>query len=308
VKPKPLKRNRLASRPSLESIGNAAKLVSPSASISKFLDSLPDVLAARSLRELARAIVKARRAGRPVAVAFGAHVIKCGLAPVLIDLMKRGIITALATHGASAIHDFELAQAGKTSEDVASRLHEGTYGMTRETAEAIGEAGWIAVETGSGFGRALGTLINSRRCTYRKQSLFAEAARLKLPLTVHVAIGTDTAHMHPEVDCGVLGAASQRDFEIITHVVSKLNRGVWMNVGSAVILPEVFLKAFALNTNRGVKLDNVTTANLDQIQHYRPHENVLTRPAKRSYAITGHHEIMLPLLRVAILDAWGRKN
>ena len=305
---KPLKRNKLATRPSLEKIENVAKLVGPSASVSKFLDSLPDVLAAKSLRELSRVIVRARRANRPVVVAFGAHVIKCGLAPVLIDLMKRGIVTALATHGASAIHDYELAEAGHTSEDVASRLPKGTYGMTKETAQAIGEAAWIAVETGSGFGRALGTLINQCKCRHRKGSVFAEAARLQVPLTVHVAIGTDTAHAHPEVDCGVLGAASERDFEIITQVVSKLNRGVWINVGSAVILPEVFLKAFAVNTNRGVKLDNVTTANLDQIQHYRPHENVLTRPAKKSYAITGHHEIMLPLLRLAILDAWGKKN
>ena len=305
---KPLKRNKLATRPSLEKIENVAKLVGPSASVSKFLDSLPDVLAAKSLRELSRVIVRARRANRPVVVAFGAHVIKCGLAPVLIDLMKRGIVTALATHGASAIHDYELAEAGHTSEDVASRLPKGTYGMTKETAQAIGEAAWIAVETGSGFGRALGTLINQCKCRHRKGSVFAEAARLQVPLTVHVAIGTDTAHAHPEVDCGVLGAASERDFEIITQVVSKLNRGVWINIGSAVILPEVFLKAFAVNTNRGVKLDNVTTANLDQIQHYRPHENVLTRPAKKSYAITGHHEIMLPLLRLAILDAWGKKN
>ena len=305
---KPLKRNKLATRPSLEKIENVAKLVGPSASVSKFLDSLPDVLAAKSLRELSRVIVRARRANRPVVVAFGAHVIKCGLAPVLIDLMKRGIVTALATHGASAIHDYELAEAGHTSEDVASRLPKGTYGMTKETAQAIGEAAWIAVETGSGFGRALGTLINQCKCRHRKGSVFAEAARLQVPLTVHVAIGTDTAHAHPEVDCGVLGAASERDFEIITQVVSKLNRGVWINIGSAVILPEVFLKAFAVNTNRGVKLDNVTTANLDQIQHYRPHENVLTRPAKKSYAITGHHEIMLPLLRLAFLDAWGKKN
>ena len=282
-----------------------AKLTAPSGSVSKFLDTLPDVLAARDLRALAGAIVKARRAKRPVVLAFGAHVIKCGVSPVVIDLMKRGVITALATHGASAIHDYEIAAAGHTSEDVAAGLKKGTYGMTKDTAEAIGEAAWQAVEQGCGLGRALGDLIRKQKCKHRKLSIFAEAARLEIPCTVHVAIGTDTVHAHPEVDCGILGAASERDFEIITEVVSRLNRGVWMNVGCAVILPEVFLKAVAVNRNRGVKLDNVTTANFDMIHHYRPRVNVLDRPAKKSFAITGHHEIMLPLLRLVILRDWG---
>ena len=184
-------------------------------------------------------------------------------------------------------------------------MKKGTYGMTKDTAEAIGEAAWLAVEKGCGFGRALGDLIRKQKCKHRKLSIFAEAARLDIPCTCHVAIGTDTVHVHPEVDCGVLGAASERDFEIITEVVSKLNRGVWMNVGCAVILPEVFLKAVAVNRNRGVKLDQISTANLDMIQHYRPRTNVLERPAKKSFAITGHHEIMLPLLRLAILREQG---
>lgn len=278
-----------------------AKLPGTSASVSKLLDSLPDVLAARALRQLAAAVVKARKAKRPVVTAFGAHVVKCGLSPVVIDLMKRGLVTVLATHGASAIHDYEIAAAGHTSEDVAAGLEKGTYGMTRETAEAIGEAAWQAVEKGCGLGRALGELIRRRKCKYRRLSVFAEAARLDIPCTVHVAIGTDTVHAHPEVDCGVLGAASERDFEIITEVVSRLNRGVWMNLGCAVILPEVFLKAVAVNRNLGVKLDRVTTANLDMIQHYRPSTSVLGRTARESFAITGHHEIMLPLLRLAIL-------
>ena len=308
MKKKPLKRRKLATRKSLQNVRQFAKLATPTGSASKFLESLPDVLAAKALKELAAAVVKARRAKRPVVFAFGAHVIKCGLSPVVIDLMKRGLITALATHGASAIHDYEFAAAGHSSEDVAAGLKRGTYGMTKDTAEAIGEASWQAVENDCGLGRAVGDLINREKCKHRKSSIFAEAARLDIPLTVHVAIGTDTVHMHPEVDCGILGAASERDFEIITEVVSKLNRGVWMNVGAAVILPEVFLKALAFNRNQDVKLDNVTTANLDMIQHYRPRTNVLERPAKKSFAITGHHEIMLPLLRLAILNEEKRKT
>ena len=305
MKKKPLKRRKLATRKSLVTLKQFAELTGPSGSVSRFLDALPDVLAARALKGLAGAVVKARRAKRPVVMAFGAHVVKCGLSPVVIDLMKHGIITALATHGASAIHDYEIAAAGHTSEDVAAGLSKGTYGMTRDTAEALGEAAWQAVEAGCGLGRALGDLINRQKCKHRKLSIFAEAARLKVPCTVHVAIGTDTVHAHPEVDCGVLGAASERDFEIITDVVGKLNRGVWLNVGCAVILPEVFLKAVAVNRNRGVKLDRITTANLDMIQHYRPRTNVLERPAAKSFAITGHHEIMLPLLRLAILQEEG---
>ena len=301
MKKKPLKRTKLAGRKSLVKTKQFASLTSPSSSAADFLDSLPDVLAAKALRGLASSIARARRSNKPVVMAFGAHVIKCGLAPVVIDLMKRHVITALATNGASPIHDYELAAAGHTSEDVVAGLAKGTYGMTADTAEAMAEASWQAVERGIGFGRAVGELINRRKLKHRKLSVFAEAARLKVPVTVHVAIGTDTIHMHPEVDCGVLGAASQRDFEIVIEIVGKLNRGVWMNVGTAVILPEVFLKAVAFNRNQGVKLDSITTANLDMIQHYRVRTNVLNRPAKESFAITGHHEIMLPLLRLAIL-------
>ena len=169
--------------------------------------------------------------------------------------------------------------------------------------EASIDAGAAYLKTGSGFGRALGTLINQCKCRHRKGSVFAEAARLQVPLTVHVAIGTDTAHAHPEVDCGVLGAASERDFEIITQVVSKLNRGVWINVGSAVVLPEVFMKAYTVAANLGASLEGMTTANLDQIQHYRPTQNVLRRPTDRGVALTGHHEIMVPLLRHLVLKA-----
>jgi hypothetical protein len=304
-----LRRTRLVGRKSLVNVRQFAGLAVLEASASGFLESLPDVLAVRSLRGLARSVVKARRRRRPVVMAFGAHVVKCGLAPVVIDLMKRGLVTALATNGAAAIHDFEIAAAGHTSEDVARGLRKGTYGMTRDVAEAVAEASWQALETGCGLGHALGRLINRRRCRYRRLSVFAEAARLDIPVTVHVAIGTDTVHMHPEVDCGVLGAASYRDFEIVCDVVSRLNHGVWMNVGCAVIMPEVLLKAVAVNRNLGVRLDDVTTANLDMIQGYRARTNVLGRPAKNSFAITGHHEIMLPLLRLAILkESKARKK
>ncbi len=303
---KPLKRTSLAGRRSLVNVRQFARVARPDASAKAFLDSLPDLLAAKALKGLARAIVRARRAKKPVVMAFGAHVIKCGLAPVVIDLMKRGIITALATSGASAVHDYEIAAAGHTSEDVAAGLAEGTYGQTVETAAAIGRAAENAVDDDSGLGRALGWLINARKCRFRKLSLFAEAERLEIPATVHVAIGTDTVHMHPDVvDPAALGAASFRDFEIIARVVRRLNGGVWMNVGSAVIMPEVFLKAVAINRARGVRLDNVTTADLDMMHHYRPRVNVLCRPAKRSFALTGHHEIMLPLLRLAVLSLAG---
>ena len=295
------KRVKLAGRKSLVTVAQFARLTSPGASAATFLDALPDILAAQALRGLAQAIVKARRAKKPVVMAFGAHVIKCGLAPVVIDLMKRGFITALATNGASGVHDYEIAAAGHTSEDVAAGLAKGTYGQTVDTALAFGLAAANAAGEGCGLGRALGDLINARKCRFRKLSLFAEAARLDIPATVHVAIGTDTVHMHPEVDPGMLGTASHHDFELICEVVSRLNGGVWLNVGSAVILPEVFLKAVALNRSRGVNLDNVTTADLDMTHHYRPRVNVLGRPAKRSFALTGHHEIMLPLLRLAIL-------
>jgi len=275
--------------------------------ISAFLAGLPDVLAARGLRELARAICSARRQGKPVVMAMGAHVIKCGLGPFVIDLMERGYVSAIAMNGAGPVHDFEIACKGSTSEDVAAELGEGEFGMARETAEAMASAAEGSAKDESGLGRAVGRMINQRRLPHREMSVLAAAARLELPATVHVAIGTDIVHMHPTVSAAAIAEASHLDFRILCDVVSRLDGGVWLNVGSAVVLPEVFLKALTVARNLGHRVEDFTAGDMDMLRHYRPEKNVLSRPGGRAYSITGHHEIMLPLLRMAVLveDAEG---
>ncbi len=265
----------------------------------KFIDSLPGFLAANDLRNLIGSIVEAYNKERPVVLALGAHVIKCGLSPVVIDLMKRGIVTAVAMNGSGAIHDYEISLIGETSEDVSHSLKDGSFGMARETADAIQAAASIPE---CGLGRALGSKILEDKNKYKQYSIMAEGARLDIPVTVHVAIGTDTIHMHPNVSGSDIGESSHIDFKILCSVVSGLERGVWINIGSAVIMPEVFLKAITVARNLGRKIKNFTTANMDMIQHYRPQTNVVRRPANRGYSITGHHEIMLPLLRLGILS------
>ncbi len=266
---------------------------------SKFINSLPNFLAANDLKDLIDNIVKSHNKKRQVVLAIGAHVIKCGLSPIVIDLMKRGIVTSVAMNGSGAIHDYEISLIGETSEDVSQSLKDGSFGMARETADAIQAA---ASKPGSGLGMSLGKKILDDKNKYKKHSILAAGARLNIPVTVHVAIGTDIIHMHPNVSGADIGESSHIDFKILCSVVSALEGGVWLNVGSAVIMPEVFLKAITVARNLGRKITNFTTANMDMIQHYRPQTNVVKRPANRGYSITGHHEIMLPLLRLGILS------
>jgi hypothetical protein len=238
-------------------------------------------------------------------MAIGAHVIKCGLSPLIIDLMKRRVITALAMNGAAAIHDYEVSLIGATSEDVAVSLKDGSFGMARETAAAFQIASTKGAKENIGLGRALGNKIVEEKNKYNDMSLLVWGAKLNIPATVHVALGTDTIHMHPNVSGKDLGESSHIDFKILASVVSELEGGVWLNVGSAVIMPEVFLKALCIARNIGKKVENFVTVNMDMIQHYRPQTNVLKRPTQQGYAITGHHEIMLPLLRIGILSKLG---
>ena len=310
IKSYPIKR-----RKNLVSIKQFAKTIEYKG-FSKFLDSLPDILAGNSIRDVIDAIVNAANKNRPVVMAIGAHVIKCGLSPIIIDLMKRGIITAVAMNGSVAIHDYEISLIGETSEDVSHSLKDGSFGMARETAEAFQAAvspnaagqGNKQKSIGSdirgdiGLGRALGKQIITDKNKYKQYSILAAAAKLGIPATVHVAIGTEIIHMHPCISGGDMGESSHVDFKILCSVVANLEGGVWMNVGSAVIMPEVFLKALSVARNLGKKVEDFTAVNMDMIQHYRPQTNVVQRPTTQGYSITGHHEIMLPLLRLGILS------
>lgn len=295
----------IAKRPSKVQADFMAKPHAKGATFAQFMDSLPPLLGAQDLREVARAIAAARRAGRPVVLGMGAHVIKVGLSSLIIDLMQRGVITALATNGACMVHDFELSSEGRTSEDVAHALKDGSFGMARETGKHINTAINKGVAKGMGLGQALGQYINAGRFPHKGLSLFGTAARLDIPMTVHVAMGTDIVHMHPSADGASIGEGSMRDFRLFASVVADLQDGVYINLGSAVILPEVFLKALSVARNLGHEVSRMVTVNMDFIQHYRPRENVLKRPTLgggASYALTGHHEIMLPLLAAAVIE------
>lgn len=295
-------------RMNLSDINLFSRPVLPSDGIHAFLESLPEILASASLRKIIDAIVLAYRNKRPVVMALGAHVIKCGLSSLIIDLMRRNIVTALAMNGAAAIHDYEVSLIGATSEDVAASLKDGSFGMAKETAEAFQAASARAVIENIGLGEALGNKIHEEKNRYNDLSLLAWAALLNIPATVHVALGTDTIHMHPNISGRDIGESSHTDFKILAAVVSELEGGVWLNIGSAVIMPEVFLKALCVARNVGHKVENFVTVNMDMIQHYRPRTNVLKRPTQYGYEITGHHEIMLPLLRIGILSKLGIGN
>lgn len=274
-------------------------------SFEKFIGSLPDILAARDFKSVVEAIADARKAGRPVVLGMGAHPIKVGLSPVIIDLMERGVITALASNGACVIHDFELSYTGSTSEDVAGTLCSGEFGMARETGKLLNEAIKRGVKGGLGIGESIGGMIHKSRFKYRRLSVFGACRRLGLPACVHVAVGTDIIHMHPSASGSAIGEGSLRDFRLFASVVSDLEGGVFINLGSAVIMPEVFLKALSVARNLGGKVEKFTTVNMDFIQHYRARENVLRRPTMgkgASYALTGHHEIMFPLLAAAVIE------
>jgi len=281
----------------------------PGGTLKAFLATLPNILAGKEFRGLVQAIVSAKQKGKPVLVGLGGHVIKVGLSPILLDLMQKGIISALALHGAGAVHDFELAYLGRTSEDVEAALADGTFGMAEETGRLINEAITEGIKQGWGFGRSLGEKLLALNPPHLDRSLFAAGARLGLPVTVHVAIGTDIFQMHPSCDGAALGEATYRDFRLLTSVVADLgDGGVYLNLGSAVILPEVFLKALTVARNLGYPVRNFVTANLDFLQHYRPIQNVVRRPAAtggKGYTLTGHHELLIPLLFAAVLEELG---
>ncbi|MCG6551674.1 MAG: hypothetical protein L7F77_05055 [Candidatus Magnetominusculus sp. LBB02] len=274
-----------------------------------FLASLPGILAASDLMAAALRIVQARADGHPVILGMGAHPIKVGLSPVIIDLMERGVITAVATNGASIVHDFELAFAGFTSEDVAAELCRGQFGMAEETGVMLNQAIVRGVEKGLGLGKAIGSFIlHDKGMKYKEISIFARACELEVPVTVHVAVGTDIIHMHPEADGGAIGQGSLRDFRLLATLLGRLEGGVFINLGSAVIIPEVFMKALNLARNTSSpenKIECFTAINMDFISHYRAQANVLKRPAGNSGTainLIGHHEIMFPLLAAAIKE------
>ncbi len=282
-----------------------ARPLEAGATITCFLDSLPDVLAARDLKTVVARLVTAVREKRMVIFGLGAHNIKCGLSPIYIDLMERGVISLVALNGGAVIHDFEIAYAGKTSEDVPKALEEGTFGMARDTGTLINEAISEGVAQGLGLGAAVGQKIIDLDAPHAERSILATARRLGIPATVHVAIGTDIIHMHPGASGADIGQASHLDFKRFCTAVNRIRGGAYLNVGSAVILPEVFLKALALARNFGAVLAPFLTATFDFNRHYRPETNVLSRPRNvgaDSFGIVGHHELMIPLLAAAVIE------
>lgn len=283
-----------------------ADIPSKDASFSDFYESLPSILAGNDLRNVVEAIVSAARKKRPVIAMMGAHVIKCGLNPVIIELIKKKVITAVAMNGSGAIHDFEIALIGKTSEGVEEAIEDGSFGMAKETALYINGALGEAVEREIGAGRAIGKVIEEEKLSFKHLSILYNCVKNNIPATVHIAVGTDIVHQHPSCDGANTGEASLRDFHNFVEVVSGLgDGGVVLNIGSTVILPEVFLKALNVARNLGSKVKNFTACNFDIINHYRPYQNVVKRPVKSGgagYTIIGHHEITIPLLAQAIIE------
>src|SRR2546423_6131455 len=311
----------LASRKSKVSIKDFAKPPSSNAGLAKFLDSLPHILAAAELRELLSAIQQARKSRKAILWGIGGHVIKVGLGPILIDLMRRVFISALAMNGAALIHDFEIALAGNTSEDVELALGAGQFGMAAETGEYLNQIAKVAYRARLGYGEAAGQFLNSGviEAKHLNYSVLASAHQQRIHVTVPLAIGTDIPHMHPTTDGAALGAATHLDFRLFCSLVQQMHPGgVYLNWGSAVLLPEVFLKAVSVVRNLGVPLHPITTANFDFIQHYRPLHNVVKRPTSplrgrsrgdsRGFAITGHHELLLPLVASALVSGWPKKG
>jgi hypothetical protein len=307
----------LSSRKSKVSVEDFAKPSAAHLSLPKFLDSLPNILAAADLRHLLATIHRARKQGKTILWGIGGHVIKVGLGPVLIALMRRGFISGIAMNGAALIHDFEIALVGNTSEDVEAGLGAGGFGMAAETGEYLNQIAKLAMRARLGYGEAAGQFLNSGviETGHLDCSVLAEAYKQRLPVTVHLAIGTDIPHMHRTADGAALGSASHLDFRLFCTLVQQMHPGgIYLNWGSAVVLPEVFLKAVSVVRNLGVPLRPITTANFDFIQHYRPMQNVVKRPTargrqgeeSRGYAVTGHHELMMPLVAAALACGWPR--
>jgi hypothetical protein len=295
----------LASRPSKANATDFGKPYRAGSGVASLLESFPGILAGADFKAVVAAIRGARAGDRGIIWGLGAHVIKTGLGPILIDLMERGFVSALAANGAVIIHDFELALSGGTSEDVDEALGPGRFGMAQETGEMLNAAINVGVEKGLGLGQAVGNRLRELKPAHENLSVVAAAARLQIPVTVHVAIGTDIIHMHPRASGAALGEGSLRDFRYFVSNVARLKGGVYLNCGSAVILPEVFLKAVAIARNRGASLDQLTTVNLDFTRLYRPQTNVVSRPVAgigKGYSLVGHHEIMIPLLAAALIE------
>ncbi len=295
----------LGKRPSKVGAAEVGRPLEPGLSFAQWLDRIPDILAGADLRFAVDAIAKARLRGRGVALGMGAHPIKVGLSPMIVDLMERGVLTSVSLNGAGIIHDFELAAAGKTSEDVGPGLDRGRFGMARETGAVLNRIIKRAAREGRGIGEALGEHIARGRYPHRDLSILAAGARLDIPVTVHVAVGTDIIHMHPSADGAAIGQASLRDFHRLAECVAGLSGGVYINLGSAVVLPEVFVKALNLARNLGHRVRPLVTVDLDFLRHYRPGVNVVSRPTAaggRGVHITGHHELLFPLIVGAILE------
>ena len=295
----------LKSRPSKVSVSDFGRPHQKGAGVAAFIDALPNALAAADFKAVVRAIAQARTSGGGVVWGLGAHVIKTGLSRIVIDLMERGFVSALATNGAGLIHDFEIALVGSTSEDVDASLGPGRFGMADETGRLLNEGIVRGVTDGLGIGQAVGRWLVDQHPQHERWSVVATAARLGIPVTVHIAIGTDIIHMHPAASGAALGEGSLRDFRYFVSNVARLEHGAYLNCGSAVVLPEVFLKAVALARNRGLPLAGLTTVSLDFIRHYRPETNVVRRPtlmAGKGYSLVGHHELLIPLLAAALIE------
>ena len=297
----------LASRQSKARAEDFGRPVKPGGSFGAWFDSLPAILGAADLRRVVDAIVAARMRGAGIVWGVGAHVIKTGVSPVLIDLMERGYVSALAMNGAGIIHDFEIALSGATSEDVDEALGPGRFGMAEETGTQLNEAIGAARTAGKGLGQGVAEFLARRNPPHASRSLSVAAHRLGIPITVHVAIGTDIIHMHPAASGADIGETSLRDFRYFTSWVARLAGGVYLNCGSAVILPEVFLKAVALARNQGASLEGLTTVNIDFLRMYRPQTNVVSRPIAGTngtgISLVGHHEILIPLIAAAVIEA-----
>ena len=292
-------------RHSKVSVNDFAKPLHAGMTVRQLLAALPAQLVGIDFPDLVTRIATAHQSQRPVILGMGAHVIKVGLNPVLIDLMQRGILTALALNGAGIIHDAEIAMVGRTSEEVAEVLGAGAFGAAQETGEELNQAIIAGAARGIGIGQAVGEMLLANSFPHNDQSLLAMAAQLQIPVTVHVAMGTDIIHIHPSVDGAAIGKAGHLDFRVFCRLVSELEGGVYLNVGSAVLLPEVFLKALTVARNLGHHVKQFTTANFDFIRQYRPTTNVVHRPTLeggKGFNFTGHHELMLPLLAAAVLD------
>lgn len=285
-----------------------AKPLPEGASVSELLESLPDLLGGADLNAAIDAWATAWQKDRLVLFGFGAHLIKVGLAPIVVDLMERGAIGGLMMNGAGCVHDLELAMMGRTSEDVGPALDDGSFGMAKETAERLNFAINLGRDDGLGMGAAIGRDIFESNDRYAARSVLATAWRLEIPITVHAAIGTDIHHMHPSADGAAIGETSYRDFEKLASLVAGLQGGVLLNVGSAVILPEVFLKALALARNLGHRVDRITTVNCDFIRQYRPQTNIVDRPTRlagRGLSLIGQHEVLIPLMAAGVVDRYA---